>query len=425
MKTIAVVGLGYVGLGLALALNKHYPVIGYDINTKRIRALRDHEDSNELFDKSLLSLGGIDYTDQIDSIKKANFYIITVSTPSYFYEMPNLEPLINATTAVAHVIKEGDIIVFESTVYPGTTEEVCLPILEKISGLSCGKAFTIGYSPERINPHDTEHTLYNTTKIIAAQTKDTLENMKEVYGQICQHVYPVSCIRAAEAVKDLENTQRDVNIALMNEFAQIMHALDLDVHEIIEAAKTKWSFIPFKPGFVGGHCIPVDPHYLAFKAKRVSVDADLILTARKINDNMPRYVVQEMIKLLIKNDIPIKGASIGVFGLSYKENSKDVRNSLALKLIRLLESYGFNLQLHDPLLSNEMMQNHYDMTLTDWDDIHDLSVAIIVAQHDFYREIGLTQFMTKSTKHPMIMIDIPNLFVEKAKKTGKMIYWSL
>ncbi len=298
MRVYAIVGLGYVGLGLAVALAKKASVYGYDINKKRIEDLKNNKDANNLVSKKELMHSTIQFTSHLEQIKEATFYIVSVSTPAYYYDTPDLEPLISSVKSLAQIIKKGDVIVFESTVYPGTTEEICIPIFEKISQLKCGKDFNIGYSPERINPGDPKNTLKNITKIIAAQNKTTLNKLKETYSLICDNVYPVSNIQTAEAIKIFENTQRDINIAFMNEFTKIMHAMDLDIHEIIDGAQTKWNYIKFNPGFVGGHCISIDPHYLAFKAKRLGLAPDLILTARKVNDNMTHFVIDSMFKLL-------------------------------------------------------------------------------------------------------------------------------
>ena len=422
MKTYAVIGLGYVGLGLATALGKKNTVFAYDINVLRIEELRQNFDKNEQVDIKELSSSKLIYTSNIDDIKQANFYIVAVSTPAYFYEMPNLEPLIAATKQLALVIKRGDLIVFESTVYPGATENVCIPILEKFSTLKNGSDFHVGYSPERINPGDQHHTLKNTPKIIAAQNEKTLKEMQECYQIICDTVYPVSSIPIAESIKILENTQRDVNIALMNEFSKIMHSLNLNMHEILEGAKTKWSFVPFKPGFVGGHCISIDPHYLAFEAKRHGVHPELVLAARSINDGMTQFVLQSMIKLLIKNKIDTTNLTIGVFGISYKENVLDTRNSLALKLIKELCEYGFKCRIHDPM-GHKSNQGKHAVKLENFDDVSDLSVAIIVVGHDFYRD-NLKQILSKC-KTPPILMDIPNLFINEYKQYENLIYWNL
>lgn len=422
MNKIAVIGLGYVGLNLAVALSKNYPVIGYDISLSRIKELSDYFDSNHLISNNELQNSRVQYTTNSEDLREADLYIVVVSTPAYHYELPNLEPLINATSTVASVLKKGDIVIFESTVYPGTTEEICLPILEKISGLRNGDDFGIGYSPERIYPGDKHYTLNNIVKIVSGQNEAVLAKVKEIYESICEKVHPVSSIATAEAVKILENTQRDINIAFMNEFSQIMHALHLDMNEIIEGAKTKWSFAHFKPGFVGGHCIAVDPQYLIFKAKRLGVSPDLLVTARKINEGMPQFVMQEAIKLFIKNDLSLSQAKIGVFGISYKENVPDVRNSLALKFINILKTYHLNFQVHDPEANKDVIFKKYNLQLAELDEMEYLSLAIIIVGHEFYQNLGLETFAAK-LKHPKILMDIPNIFVNSA--TSIKNYWNL
>lgn len=423
MRHIAIVGLGYVGLSLAMALRKHFPVIGYDISANRIDQLRDYYDCNQLISREDLAQSNIEFVETIEQIKQADFYIITVSTPAYYYELPNLKPLLSATTDLATVLKKGDIIVYESTVYPGTTEEVCLPILEKHSQLRSGKDFFLGYSPERISPNDTTHTLKNVPKIVAAQNQEVLAIIQSVYSVCCDTVYPVSTIKTAEAVKILENTQRDINIAFINEFATIMHAMDINMPEILQAAGTKWSFNTYKPGFVGGHCIAIDPLYLAFKAKRLGVNHDLILTARKINDNMTHFVIQELISLLIKNNIVTQPCRIGIFGITYKENIPDVRNSLALKFIKELQQDGFECLVHDPLADKELINEKYALELTSFAAIRDIAVAIILVGHNFYRQTGLMKISEKMAK-PIIM-DVPNLFTNDVAKFPGISYWSL
>jgi UDP-N-acetyl-D-galactosamine dehydrogenase len=418
----AVVGLGYVGLGLAIGLSKIGTVVGYDINPKRIETLTQGHDLNELFSPAELAeaFKTLRLTDHISGIQSANFYILSVATPAY-YEMPDLKPLIAATEQVASVLKQGDIVVFESTVYPGITEDLCMPILEKGSQLRHGVDFHMGYSPERINPGDQGHTLKSITKIVSADDKEALKRIEAAYRSICDKVYPVSNIRTAEAIKLLENTQRDVNIALMNEFCKIMHALDIDMHEVIEGAKTKWGFIPFKPGFVGGHCISIDPHYLAFKAKRCGVEPDLILAARKVNDGMSQFVIQAMLKLLIKHQVNTEQLRIGLFGITYKENVVDVRNSMALKLRKELLTYGFECLIHDPMVQ---AAEHPAISLTDFEHMRDLSVAIIVVGHDAYQEQGLKQILSCCGPTPVVL-DISNLFVEQAREFPSLIYWNL
>lgn len=421
MEVYAIVGLGYVGLGLATALAKEAKVYGYDINKTRIRDLKNSKDTNNLITTDELLQSKLNLTSELEDIKQATFYIVCVSTPAYCYETPDLEPLISSVKDLAQVIKKGDVIVFESTVYPGTTEEICKPILEEISQLQCGKDFNIGYSPERISPGDEQHTLKNVTKIIAAQNRDTLNKLKETYSLICDKVYPVSNIKTAEAVKILENTQRDVNIAFMNEFTKIMHAMDLDVHEIIAGAETKWSFVKFKPGFVGGHCISIDPHYLAFKAKRLGLTSDLILTARKINDNMTHFVIESMLKLLIQHQINTVDMKVGILGVTYKENVNDTRNSLALKLIKDLKPYHINYCVHDPL---DHAHHPLKIPLTPLEDMKNLTVAIIAVGHDYYKKMGLDKMLAQCG-NPRVLIDIQGIFREEAASKSDLIYWKL
>lgn len=426
MRAIAVIGLGYVGLGLAVALSRHYKVYGYDISETRVNALKDNFDRNKLSSSAELIESSIEYVTDINLIKNADFFIVAVSTPAYYYQLPDLDELVNATKDLGRILKRGDVVVYESTVYPGTTEEICLQVLEEESHLRAGIDFNIGYSPERINPGDTEHTLENTPKVIAAQNEQTLKLMEQVYGCCCQSTYRVSTIKTAEAVKILENTQRDICIAMMNEFSQIMHALELNTHEIIEAAKTKWSFFPIKPGFVSGHCIPVDPLYLAFKAKQVGVEHDLILTARKVNDGMTHFIINELNKLFIKYNIPIDNSPIGIFGITYKENTPDIRNNIALKFIKELKASGFTCQIHDPFADKQQVLNKYKIELLDFEQIDNISAAIIIIGHDYYSKQGVKQILAKitpSANSPKIIMDIPNLFIGTVMENTH--YWSL
>ncbi len=424
MTIYAVLGLGYVGLGLAAALGKKAPTYGYDINSARINELKRHIDRNKQISSAELKKAAITYTDNIQDMALANFFMVTVSTPAQYYDTPDLKPLISAVKTLATILKKGDTVVFESTVYPGTTEEICIPLLEEISQLKNQLDFNVGYSPERINPGDNLNQLHNITKVIGAQNAKTLDKICQTYQSICEHIYPVSSIKAAEAVKILENTQRDVNIALMNEFTKIMHALGLNTHEIIEGAKTKWSFLPFKPGFVGGHCISIDPHYLAFKAKRVGVYPELILTARHVNDAMTEFVIKAMLNLMVQQKINLKKVVIGVLGLTYKENVNDIRNSLSLKLIKELKLEGFKCLMHDPIAHTTMHDGRKIDLLPSIEGMKNASLIILTVAHDYYRDIGLTQLMALCKDKPIIM-DIPNLFVEEAKQHPDLVYWSL
>ena len=397
--------------------------VAEEYNPDRIKELNQDQDKNLLFTAEELASAPITYTHDLNAIQSANFYIIAVPTPAYFYETPDLEPLINASSAIATIIKQGDIIVYESTVYPGTTEDICIPILEKKSGLKNTQDFYVGYSPERISPGDQQHTLQNITKIIGAQDSQTLQIMQQTYELICDNVYAVSSIPAAEASKILENTQRDVNIALMNEFTQIMHAMNLDTDEILAAAQTKFGFVPYKPGLVGGHCISIDPFYLAFKAKQVGVYPELILSATRVNDAMPEFIIQSMLKLMIRHHADCYPLKIGVFGISYKANVVDTRNSLVLKLIRDLKRNHYDCCIHDPY-EHDPINSEFPINLEKFTDISGLSVAIIAVEDEYYRKQGLSEFIAKC-KTPAIIMDLGHLFAEEAMTHKDLVYWKL
>ncbi|OGV26002.1 MAG: nucleotide sugar dehydrogenase [Legionellales bacterium RIFCSPHIGHO2_12_FULL_37_14] len=420
MQTYAVVGLGYVGLELATSLAQKHKVIGFDIDKARITELKKQLDHNHLIKKSLLSAKHITYTNELADLNSATFFLISVPTPSYMHELPDLHPLELACLELAKVIKRDDIIVFESTVYPGATDDICIPILEKHSNLKQGKDFFVGYSPERINPGDKTHTLKNITKIVACADNNALKKIKACYQALCKEVYVVSSIRVAEAIKLLENTQRDVNIAFMNEFSKIMHALNINTAEVVKGAETKWSFAHYMPGFVGGHCIAIDPYYLAYKAKQHGVEPALVLTARKVNDGMVLFVVQSLLKCLIDRKIDYQDLNVGVFGITYKANVSDVRNSLSLNLIHELEEYHFNCHIHDPLYELDKAP----CKLESFESMHDLSVAIIVVAHEFYQAKGFNGFL-KLLKSPGIIMDIPNMFTENNNNYANIEYWAL
>jgi len=332
--------------------------------------------------------------------------------------------LIDASKQIAKVLKKGDIVVYESTVYPGTTEEVCLPILEEGSSLKAGKDFFLGYSPERINPSDTKHEINKVPKVIAAQNEKVLGEIDKVYSACTGSTYRVSDIKTAEAVKILENTQRDINIAIMNEFTGIMHALDIIMNEVLQAAKTKWNFVDCKPGFVGWHCISVDPLYLAFKAKKIGVNHDLLLTARKVNDNVTIFVIQELKNIILKNNLSIDGFTIGIFGVTYKENVPDVRNSLALKLIKELKAAGFHCLIHDPVANKKLLKDTYKVDLSNFEDMQRLSAGMVLVGHDYYKANGLESILGTLNSNKIIM-DVPNLFVKESKDINELIYWNL
>ena len=369
---IAVIGLGYVGLPLARLFATKYPVVGFDINQKRIGELMNGNDSTlEIDDETLKAVlknspnneNGLFCSADLEDIKNCNYYIVTVPTPVDKNNRPDLTPLYKSSETVGKVLKKGDIVIYESTVYPGVTEEECVPVLEKISGLKFNVDFFAGYSPERINPGDKEHTVEKILKVTAGSTPEVGKTVNDLYASVITagtHLAP--SIKVAEASKVIENSQRDINIAFVNELAKIFNLMKIDTHAVLEAAGTKWNFLPFKPGLVGGHCIGVDPYYLAQKAQEFGYHTEIILAGRRMNDSMGGYVASEIIKLMVQNDLKIKGGNILVLGITFKENCPDVRNTKAVDVIRNLENYGTNVSIHDPWANPEEVIHEYGLT---------------------------------------------------------------
>ena len=350
MEKIAVIGLGYVGLPLAVEFGKSREVIGFDINESRIAELENGYDrTDEVESDELGTASHLRYTSSIDSIKEASIYIVTVPTPIDQFKKPDLTPLISASKTVGSALSEGDIVIYESTVYPGCTEEDCVPVLEKVSGLKYNVDFFCGYSPERINPGDKVHRLPTIKKVTSGSTEEVAEKVDELYRSIITAgTYKASSIKVAEAAKVIENSQRDLNIAFVNELALIFDRMDIDTTEVLEAAGTKWNFLPFRPGLVGGHCIGVDPYYLTYKAESLGHHPQVILSGRRINDNMGMYIANRVIKLMTQNDNPVKGADVLVLGITFKENCPDIRNSRVIDVIHELQSFGTNVDVYDP-----------------------------------------------------------------------------
>ncbi len=353
-SSIAVIGLGYVGLPLATAFSKVLPTIGFDINPDRIAELRNGSDRNGELDKASLGAAPLQLTFEPSHLRRASLIIVAVPTPVDKAKQPDLAPLLHASRLIGKNLTAGTIVVYESTVYPGCTEEVCIPAIERESGLRAGRDFKVGYSPERVNPGDTEHTLETVKKIVAAQDAETSEVLANVYGLVVKAgIHQAPSIRVAEAAKIIENVQRDLNIALMNELAVLFHRIGLDTAEVFKAARSKWNFLPFEPGLVGGHCIPVDPYYLTHKAQEVDYHPDVILAGRRINDSMGVYVAQETLRLLIKSGKVVRGAKTLVLGAAFKENVCDARNTRVAELIQELEGHGVEVVLSDPLVGRQ------------------------------------------------------------------------
>jgi UDP-N-acetyl-D-galactosamine dehydrogenase len=392
MEVIAVIGLGYVGLPLAVELSKHFKTIGFDIDQNRILELQNGQDRTlEISAKDLSDIDNLSLTDDLSKLNQANFYIVTVPTPVDDANQPDFSPLISATRSIASVLKSGDIIVYESTVYPGATEEICVPLLEEISKLKFNKDFLVGYSPERINPGDKNHHLADITKIISGSNSEALNRIEKVYEKIIKAgLHKTSSIKVAEAAKVIENTQRDINIALINELAMLFEKLGIDTKEVLDAAGTKWNFQRFSPGLVGGHCIGVDPYYLTYKAALVDFHPELILAGRKTNDNMSNYIAGRALKELSKNKRSLHGSKCLLLGLTFKENCPDLRNSGALTLKKVLESYGIIVTTCDPWAALGNLSDSQKASHINLNDIQNFNfdIAIIAVAHNQFKEIG-------------------------------------
>ena len=409
-KVISIIGLGYVGLPLAVAFAKKYKVIGFDINKKRIEELKKGYDrTREVSEKELKSVN-IKYTSNINDLKEANIHIITVPTPIDKHKNPDLRPLIEATKSVASILKKGDIVIYESTVFPGCTEEVCVPILEQVSGLVFNKDFFVGYSPERINPGDKKHTLTNIVKITSGSTKEIAKKIDKLYASIIEAgTYLAPSIKVAEAAKVIENAQRDINIAFVNELALIFDRLNIDTLEVLKAAGTKWNFIPFKPGLVGGHCIGVDPYYLAYKAKEVGYHPEVILAGRRINDYIGIFVANKVIKLMIKKSHIINKSKVLILGITFKENCPDVRNSKVVDVINELKEFGCKVDVYDPVADREEVKKEYSIDLLDKVDFKNYDAIILAVAHDEFKKLEPQIKKAKEENKSLVVYDVKGL----------------
>ncbi len=389
-KIIAVIGLGYVGLPLAVEFGKKFRTIGYDLSEAKVTAYREHRDpTGEVSTEDLKAATQLECTTDPRCLASADFLIVAVSTPVDEAHIPDFSPLVSSSTTVGKHMKQGAIVVYESTVYPGATEEVCIPVLEQHSGLKWKQDFNVGYSPERINPGDKEHTLTKILKVVSGDTPETLEKVAKLYGSVVTAgVHRASSIKVAEAAKVIENTQRDLNIALMNELAIIFDKMDIDTSEVLEAAGTKWNFLKFKPGLVGGHCIGVDPYYLTHKAEMLGYHPQVILAGRRINDGMGKFIAEKTVKLMIQSGSAIKGAKVNVLGLTFKEDCSDLRNSKVPDIIRELESYGIEVSVHDPLADPEEARHEYNLTLIPWKQLPKAEAVVVAVAHEAYKTLG-------------------------------------
>lgn len=397
MRTIAVVGLGYVGLPLAVAFGKQFKTIGFDLSEEKVASYKQFIDpTGEVATEDLQMAQGLAVTTDPSCLLEADFIVVAVPTPVDSANQPDLSPLVSSSTTVGRYLKQGAVVVYESTVYPGATEEVCIPILEKVSGKVWKKDFFVGYSPERINPGDKERTVTKIVKVVSGDTPETLKTVEAVYGSVISAgVYPASSIKVAEAAKVIENTQRDLNIALMNELAVIFGKMGIDTLEVLKAAGTKWNFLPFRPGLVGGHCIGVDPYYLTHKATMLGYHPEVILAGRRINDSMGKYVAENTVKQLIHRGHPVKSADVIVLGLTFKENCPDLRNSKVIDVIRELVSYGINVHVHDPIAQPAEALHEYGITLKDWSELPQSAAVVLAVNHRQYLEMGETCIVEK------------------------------
>ncbi|MCU0341639.1 MAG: nucleotide sugar dehydrogenase, partial [Spirosomaceae bacterium] len=386
-KQIAVIGLGYVGLPIALEFAKYFRVVGFDINEARVAMMQQGQDPSNELDSSAFDNKDITFTSRPEDLKNAHFFIVAVPTPVDDYKVPDLKPLIGASHTIGKVLKKGDYVIYESTVYPGCTEEDCLPILEKESGLKLGTDFKIGYSPERINPGDKERTIDKILKIVSGSDTEALSNIAKVYGQIISAgIYEAPTIKVAEAAKVIENTQRDLNISLMNELAMIFDRMGIDTKDVIDAAATKWNFIKLYPGLVGGHCIGVDPYYLLYKSKKLGYDPQVIHSGRRINDGMPAFIAKRLVQLLIQKGKSPQNAKVLVMGMTFKENVSDIRNSKVADLVKELMSFSINVHLVDPHASPNEVAHEYGLTLSDKASDNYDAVLLAVA-HEEYKQM--------------------------------------
>lgn len=424
-ESIAIIGLGYVGLPLAIALAKKYPnTIGFDINEAKITSLlKGIDDTGEVSSEDLRNTT-LKFTTSLQDLKEITFFVVAVPTPVNQNKLPNLTPLEKASETIGKVLKPGAVIVYESTVYPGVTEEICGSIVAKISGLRQGIDFKLGYSPERINPGDKKHTLEKIIKVVAAEDKETLERVARVYESIIKAgIYRATSIKVAETAKALENTQRDLNIALMNELALICDRLEIRTKDVLDTAKTKWNFLPFTPGLVGGHCIGVDPYYLTNKAEEMGYRPEVILAGRRINDSIGNYIGQKLVKLLVKAKTKIQGAKVGILGLTFKENVPDLRNSRVPDIIAELRQFGIEPLIHDSLANKEEAKREYKLTLTNWEELINLDALILAVPHQFYLDLPPDKIFSLLQPNG-VFIDIKSIF-NPANIPPNLIYWSL
>ncbi|WBY00702.1 nucleotide sugar dehydrogenase [Ramlibacter tataouinensis] len=425
-RKIAVVGLGYVGLPVAVAFGQAHPVVGFDIKAARIAELKAGRDSTEEVAPADLARADILFTDSVDELRSADFFIVAVPTPVDSGNKPDLSPLVGASRSVGKALKKGDIVVYESTVYPGATEEDCIPVLEQVSGLKFGTDFTVGYSPERINPGDREHTFTKIKKIVSGSDARTLDVVAGVYGSVVTAgVHRASSIKVAEAAKVIENTQRDLNIALMNELAVVFKRMGIDTLEVLEAAGSKWNFIHSRPGLVGGHCIGVDPYYLTHKAEQLGYIPQVILAGRRINDNMGRFVAHSTIKLMLRNSQDVPRCRVGVLGITFKENCPDIRNSKVADVVRELRDWGAEVVVHDPHADPHEVQEEYGIALGRIDAQNPVDALIVAVAHREFKAMRPAELRALVRCERPVLADVKSIFPRAELEAAGFTVWRL
>ncbi|MCB2148512.1 MAG: nucleotide sugar dehydrogenase [Deltaproteobacteria bacterium] len=425
-ERIAVVGLGYVGLPLAVHLSRHFDVVGYDFKSRRIAELNAGKDRTLEVTDEEMAAATVVYTDDPKVLGDCRLIIVAVPTPIDQYRIPDLTPLRSASESTGRHLAKGSCVVFESTVYPGATEEVCVPILEKESGLVFGRDFTVGYSPERINPGDKVHTVDKIMKIVSGSDAATAYLLKKVYGSVVRagiHVAPT--LKVAEAAKVIENTQRDLNIALMNELSMIFDIMGIDTMAVLEAAGTKWNFLPFRPGLVGGHCIGVDPYYLTFKAESIGYHPEMILAGRRINDGMGKYVAERVVKLMIQEGKQINRTRVGVLGITFKEDVPDLRNTRVVDIIAELADYGIDVQVHDPLADPDEAKAYYGVDLKTLDQLKGVDALVVAVSHKPYKDMGLASLAGLCGGSRAVVVDVKSAFGPGDAGKVDINYWRL
>ena len=424
-RIVSVVGLGYVGLPAAVAFGKHKQCVGFDVNPQRILELKQGVDRTEETTTEDLAITDILYTCDIHDLRKADFHIVAVPTPVTDAHVPDLTPVEKASVTIGKALKKGDIVVYESTVYPGVTEEICVPILERESGLRCGSDFTVGYSPERINPGDKERSFTTIHKIVSGQDPATLDIVADVYASVVTAgVHKASSIKVAEAAKVIENSQRDLNIAFMNELAVIFDRMDIDTEEVLQAAGTKWNFLPFKPGLVGGHCIGVDPYYLTYRAEQMGYIPQVLLAGRRINDNMGRYVARKGIKLILKHGLNLANLSAAVLGFTFKEDCPDVRNTKVVDIVRELQDYNTIVYCCDPVADAADSAHEYNIKLVDFTAIPQVPLLILAVAHKEFKDLSLDDILAK-VQPGGVILDVKSVLPKDEIRSRGYILWRL